>query len=61
MLICEGFDHPDAPPTDLDAAAAQQREATEADLRRALSRAVPNMAEVQALQALLWPQGQAEE
>jgi hypothetical protein len=56
-LICEGFDHPDAPPTDLDAAAQQLREAAEADLRRLLCKAFPDMDEVRKLQQLLGWQG----
>lgn len=36
--ICEGFDHPDAPPTDKDDAARQLRAATAMEYRRMLSR-----------------------
>jgi hypothetical protein len=55
-LICEGFDHAEAGPTDLNAAAEQLRAATEGDLRRMLSKTYPNMEEVQKLQLLLWPE-----
>lgn len=35
--ICEGFDHPDAPPTDLDAAAQQLRIATMQEYQKRLA------------------------
>lgn len=60
-LICEGFDHAEAGPTDLDAAAEQLRAATEGDLQRMLSKTYPNMEEVQKLQLLLWPEEPSEE
>ncbi len=35
--ICEGFDHPEAPPTDMAAAAAQLRVATAHSIKRLLA------------------------